>query len=70
MDHNIHATLEVAKAAPPVTVVGVTLAGISVADWVTYLTLLYIVLQLILLAPKYIKWYKSWRSKQDSCKLD
>ncbi len=66
MDTNT--SIEGLKASPPVAVVGVQLAGISVSDWVTYLTLLYIVLQLILLAPKYIKWYKSWRSKRDSCK--
>jgi len=37
---------EAAKAAPPVTVVGATIAGVQVNDLILWATLLYIVLQI------------------------
>lgn len=65
---------EVIKATPAVTYSGAALAGVPIADWVTALTLLYVLAQLILLIPKYSEWYRSWRkscqSKRDSSKSD
>lgn len=61
---------EVAKATPPVTVAGAHFVGIPLAEWITILTIIYLVAQIILLLPKYWEWYKNWRlkcrSKQDS----
>ena len=37
---------EVAKAAPPVTVAGATIAGMQVNDMILWATLLYLVLQI------------------------
>jgi hypothetical protein len=37
---------EVAKAAPPVTVAGATVAGMQVNDMILWATLLYLVLQI------------------------
>jgi hypothetical protein len=65
---------EVLKSSPAVAYASAAVAGVSIADWVTYLTLTYVVLQLILLIPKYVAWYQAWRtkcpSKPDSCKLE
>lgn len=38
--------VEAAKAAPPVTVVGMTLGGVSLQEWVLILTAVYTVLQI------------------------
>lgn len=43
-----------AKAAPPVTVVGMTIAGYSLSDWVLVATLIYTLLQTILLVRRLI----------------
>jgi len=40
---------EVAKAAPPVTVAGATLAGVTVNDLILWATLVYLVLQIAFL---------------------
>lgn len=37
-------TVMAARLAPPATVLGVQLAGIPVADWIQWLTLLYLAL--------------------------
>jgi len=37
---------EVAKAAPPVTVAGATIAGMQINDMILWATLLYLVLQI------------------------
>ena len=38
--------VEAVKAAPPVTVVGMTLGGVSLQEWVLILTAVYTVLQI------------------------
>lgn len=43
-NHDI--AVEAVKAAPPVTVVGMTLGGVSLQEWVLILTAVYTVLQL------------------------
>lgn len=48
-NHDI--SIEAVKAAPPVTVVGLSLAGVSLQDWVLIITLIYTVLT----------WWKGWR---------
>lgn len=48
--------VEAAKAAPPVTVVGMTLGGVSLQEWVLILTAVYTVLQIgFLLRDKLLK---------------
>jgi hypothetical protein len=42
-------TTEVAKATPPVTVAGATVAGVQVNDLILWATLAYIVLQIVFL---------------------
>ncbi len=73
MSHT-NGAIEAIKATPAVTYSGMALAGIPIADWVTILTGLYILAQFILLAPKYLEWYRSWRIKcrlkQDSSKSE
>lgn len=46
---------ETAKSAPPVAVVGITMAGISLQDWVYILTLVWLVSQLSYFG------FKRWR---------
>ena len=41
--------VEAVKAAPPVTVVGMTLGGVSLQEWVLILTAVYTVLQIAFL---------------------
>lgn len=36
---------EITKAAPPVSVAGLSLAGVGLSDWVLVMTLIYTVLQ-------------------------
>lgn len=43
-NHDI--AVEAVKAAPPVTVVGMTLGGISLQEWVLILTTIYTILQI------------------------
>ena len=47
-----------AKTAPPVVVSAFTLAGHPMQDWVLLATLVYTVLQIILLWPKFRDWNK------------
>ena len=60
---------EAIKSSPAIAYASAAVAGVSIADWVTYLTLIYIVLQIILLVPKYVTLYQNWRNKCPS-KLD
>lgn len=48
------------KVAPPVAVSGLTVAGVSLQDWVLILTALYTLVQLALSAPKLIQLLKGW----------
>lgn len=51
---------EVAKSSPPLGVVGLTIMGYPISDWVQVAVLLYTVLQAHVLANKNINWYKSF----------
>lgn len=46
---DLNAVTEAAKAAPPITVGGLTLWGVGLADWVLILTALYTILQIYFL---------------------
>lgn len=63
-NHDI--SIEAVKAAPPVTVVGLSLAGVSLQDWVLIITLIYTVLSLIFLIRDKI--YRPWKDKSNGCK--
>lgn len=63
---NHEVTLEAARAAPPLSVVGLSLMGVSLQDWVLIITLIYTVLSLIFLIRD--KVYRPWRNKDDNCK--
>lgn len=52
--------VEAVKAAPPVAVTGAMIAGMSPAEWVTALTLLYLLMQIGLLLPKYWAQFREW----------
>jgi len=43
---DLNAVTEAVKAAPPITVGGLTLWGVGLADWVLMLTAIYTVLQI------------------------
>jgi len=55
---------EAAKAAPAVTVGGLTLFGVGLSDWVLLATLIYTVLQVFFLLRD--KWYKPWKVRHGS----
>ena len=56
-NHDI--SIEAAKTAPPLTVVGLSLAGVSLQDWVLIITLIYTALSLIFLIRD--KLYRPWK---------
>ncbi len=45
--HAARVAVEVVKDAPPVTVVGITLYGVTLSDWVLILTAIYTVMRII-----------------------
>lgn len=47
--------VEALKAAPPVSISGMAVAGVSVADWLLIATLIYTALQIGLVIMKYLK---------------
>ncbi|WP_338445965.1 hypothetical protein V5F89_12520 [Pelagerythrobacter marensis] len=49
------------KASPPITVSGLAVAGVSLQDWVFIATLIYTVVQTLLLMPKLVKFVQGWR---------
>lgn len=55
MSHHFEITTESAKVAPPAVVSLLHVGGMTPADWVTVLTLLYLALQIGLLVPRYLK---------------
>lgn len=59
-------TTESAKAAPPAIVTLLHVGGMTPADWITVLTLLYLVLQIGLLIPRYIERFRRWRNSDGS----
>ena len=66
-DHSQHletgVTMAVAKTSPPVVVSGLTLAGVQLQDWLIMTTILYTVIQIIILLPKLKQSFKEWRNK-------
>lgn len=55
MSHPYEITTESVKVAPPAIVSLLHMGGMTPADWVTVLTLLYLALQIGLLLPRYLK---------------
>ena len=53
-----------AKSAFPVSVTGGLIFGIPISDIVQYATLIFLVLQIGLLTPKYWALFKKWRAKK------
>ncbi|WP_432473741.1 hypothetical protein [Amphritea sp. HPY] len=53
MSNEVEAAAGLAKAAPPLAVTGMTIYGIELSDIVLIVTLVYTVLQVILLIPRY-----------------
>ena len=66
-DHSQHletgVTMAVAKTSPPVVVSGLTLAGVQLQDWLILATILYTLIQIIILLPKLKQSFKEWRNK-------
>lgn len=52
-----------AKVAPPAAVVGANIAGMPVADWVQYATLIYVVM---MIAHKGWQMWKEWKTGKES----
>lgn len=51
------AAIEAVKSAPPVAVTGAMIAGMTLSDWVTVLTGIYVLLQIAVLL------LKAWRER-------
>lgn len=49
------------KIAPPAAVSGAVMLGMTPAQWITALTLLYLVMSIGLLIPKYWAQFREWR---------
>ena len=49
-----------AKVAPPVVVSGMVVAGYPLQDWLIVLTIIYTVIQIVLLLPKL---WQMWRKR-------
>lgn len=56
-------TMAVAKVSPPVIVSGLTVAGVQLQDWLIMATILYTVIQIIILLPKLKQSFSEWRKK-------
>lgn len=56
--------LDVAKSSPAVAYLGASVFGMPIPDLVSIATLIYVVLQTILLIPRFAEWYRSWRAKR------
>ena len=66
-DHSQHLesglTMAVAKTSPPVVVSGLTVAGVQLQDWLIMATILYTLIQIIILLPKLKQSFSEWRKK-------
>ena len=56
-------SMAVAKVFPPVVVSGLTLGGVQLQDWLILATILYTVIQIIILLPKLKQSFSEWRKK-------
>lgn len=52
-----------AKAAPPMTVIGANVAGVPIADWVQYATLVYVVMMIV---HKGWTMWREWKTGKSS----
>ncbi len=66
MSYKSDVAAEAAKAAPPVTVAGATVAGVQVNDLILWATLVYIVLQIGFLLYRWQRLYFSRRADEES----
>ncbi|MBE0404598.1 hypothetical protein ACT3TY_15460 [Halomonas sp. AOP22-C1-8] len=67
MSHHFEISTETAKAAPPAVVSLLHVGGMTPADWVTVLTLLYLALQIGLLVPRYLTRLRHyWENRRGS----
>ena len=66
-DHSQHLesglSMAAIKTSPPVVVSGLTLAGVQLQDWLIMATILYTLIQIIILLPKLKQSFKEWRNK-------
>lgn len=61
-DHTESLAAAAIKLSPPASVVAVSVAGMSLQDWVYALTLLYTVL--LIAQHVWSKWYAPWRDRK------
>ena len=55
--------LGAAKVSPPVIVSGLTVVGVQLQDWLILATILYTVIQIIILLPTLKQSFSEWRKK-------
>jgi hypothetical protein len=66
MSYKSDVAAEAAKATPPITVAGATVAGVQVNDLILWATLIYLVLQIGFLLFRWQRLYFSRRSDEGS----
>jgi hypothetical protein len=66
MSYKSDVAAEAAKAAPPVTVAGATVAGVQVNDLILWATLVYIVLQIGFLLYRWQRLHFSCKANEES----
>ncbi len=66
MSYKSDVAAEAAKAAPPVTVAGATVAGVQVNDLILWATLIYIVLQIGFLLYRWQRLHFSRKADEES----
>lgn len=64
MSQPFEITTESVKVTPPAIVSLMHVGGMTPADWVTVLTLLYLALQIGLLVPRYLKRIRNYWGKR------
>lgn len=68
MSQSAEITIEgvAAKVAPPVAYSGALILGYTPAEWITLLTMTYLIMSIGLLIPKYWEqirnWYRAWKT--------
>lgn len=63
MSAGVDISVEGLKIAPPAFVTGAVLMGMTPGEWITILTLLYLVMSIGLLIPKYWAQINEWLDK-------
>ena len=66
MSYKSDVAAEAAKATPPITVAGATVAGVQINDLILWATLIYLVLQIGFLLFRWQRLYFSRRSDEGS----